>query len=523
MPASIGPLGPLLAEPAQSRSEPSEPGRGTAFAKILETSGRAGNASAEEERDQSDRSGNTAALAFSATTHVATDDTSAEDTDAPVEETAETAELVSGVAPQVPATANMADADAEDIAEGDRPAGEALTSEAAAPKTVAATAELPAQNADSAETTDSLLAKSDAEAAHAARSSSIEADTALNDEATGDAKALPAPVEPDATDIGTVSQTATGDVEATDIDAEKFAELKAEKAERRDNAAAIDAQLKSNEAPGRPDLVMASLNPAAKTEDREAGRLKDIPAAGLPERAARAEAMAAGTPRMERPDTQPSITIPQVAADNMMESASFLSGGLEITAQATSAGDSGSQTSALSLTAGAAPAAAPITASTPAANAPAFGAMMAPMQATVVAAPQEIVDIVSNKLTGGDKPDRILVQLDPPELGRVSIEFKFDAQGLQQVAVRADTPEAMKQLRLLHFDLVQSLEQHGLSARDMTFSEGSANGSQNQQPADFIDYTNIADDDAASMPPPAMLQTRRAPITIGASGLNIKL
>ena len=149
--------------------------------------------------------------------------------------------------------------------------------------------------------------------------------------------------------------------------------------------------------------------------------------------------------------------------------------------------------------------------------------MMTPAQAMIVAAPLDIVDIVSNKLAGGDKPDRIMVQLDPPELGRVSIEFKFDAQGLQQVAVRADTPEAMKQLRLLHFDLVQSLEQHGLSARDMTFSEGSANGSQNQQPANFIDYTAVADNEAETMPPPALLQPHRAPITIGASGLNIKL
>ena len=268
---------------------------------------------------------------------------------------------------------------------------------------------------------------------------------------------------------------------------------------------------------------MASLDPAGKTEGREAGRLKDIPATGLTPRAARAETIAHGTSRLDQRDNQPAITIPQNAADNMMESSSFLSGGLEISAQATDAGDSGKQTATLSLAAGAAPAAAPAAAPTPAAGAAGFGAMMAPTQATIVAAPQEIVDTVSNKLAGGDKPDRILVQLDPPELGRVSIEFKFDAQGLQQVAVRADTPEAMKQLRLLHFDLVQSLEQHGLSARDMTFSEGSANGSQSQQPADFIDYPNSADEDAVTMPAAALLQTRRAPVTIGASGLNIKL
>ena len=152
---------------------------------------------------------------------------------------------------------------------------------------------------------------------------------------------------------------------------------------------------------------------------------------------------------------------------------------------------------------------------------PGIGAMMAP--ATMIAAPDDLVDIVSNKLGRGDKPDRITVQLDPPELGRVSIEFKFDAQGLQQVAVRAETADAMRQLRLMHFDLVQSLEQHGLSARDMSFSEGFAGGA-GQQPDGFIDYTGSAGDEevTAAFVPAAMPQTR-APLAIGASGLNIKL
>ena len=155
------------------------------------------------------------------------------------------------------------------------------------------------------------------------------------------------------------------------------------------------------------------------------------------------------------------------------------------------------------------------------ASGPGIGAMMAP--ATMIAAPDDLVDIVSNKLGSGDKPDRITVQLDPPELGRVSIEFKFDAQGLQQVAVRAETADAMRQLRLMHFDLVQSLEQHGLSARDMSFSEGFAGGA-GQHPDGFIDYTGSAGDEeiAAAFVPAAMPQTR-APLEIGASGLNIKL
>lgn len=146
--------------------------------------------------------------------------------------------------------------------------------------------------------------------------------------------------------------------------------------------------------------------------------------------------------------------------------------------------------------------------------------------AALVAAPSEIVDIVTTRLSGDDRPDRITVQLDPPELGRVSIEFKFDAQGLQQVAVRGETPEAVRQLRLLHFDLVQSLDQQGLTARDMTFSQGFGErgfaGGDNR-PAPAFTGTGSADREEAPAPAPAFVQTGRLAQPIGGSGLNIKL
>ena len=140
----------------------------------------------------------------------------------------------------------------------------------------------------------------------------------------------------------------------------------------------------------------------------------------------------------------------------------------------------------------------------------------------MMAAPQELVDIIATKLSGDERPDRITVQLDPPELGRVSIEFKFDSQGLQHVAVRGETSEAMKQLRLLHFDLVQSLEQHGLSARDMSFSQGSGDQQRQQMAADFGSGFVSGDDDQIKITP-ALTATRSLPSLNGASGLNIKL
>jgi flagellar hook-length control protein FliK len=106
---------------------------------------------------------------------------------------------------------------------------------------------------------------------------------------------------------------------------------------------------------------------------------------------------------------------------------------------------------------------------------PAAGALANPaqaaMSATLVAAPEEITDIVTTRLGAGDRPEKIAIQLDPPELGRVSIEFKFDGQGLQHVVVTGETPEAMTKLRQMHAQLVQSLEQNGLSASNMSFSQ----------------------------------------------------
>jgi len=98
----------------------------------------------------------------------------------------------------------------------------------------------------------------------------------------------------------------------------------------------------------------------------------------------------------------------------------------------------------------------------------------------VTTTPAGVVDIISNSADGGQS-DRVVVQLDPPELGRVSIDFKFDAQGLQHVTVTGESPEAVRQLRLLHADLVQTLERHGLGSQNMTFQQQQQN-TQQQSP-----------------------------------------
>lgn len=104
-------------------------------------------------------------------------------------------------------------------------------------------------------------------------------------------------------------------------------------------------------------------------------------------------------------------------------------------------------------------------------------AALTPTHAMLVASPAQVVDIVSSAANDGQS-DRIVVQLDPPELGRVSIDFKFDTNGLQHVTVTGESPEAVRQLRLMHFELTQALERHGITSQNMSFQQQHQN-SQN--------------------------------------------
>lgn len=102
---------------------------------------------------------------------------------------------------------------------------------------------------------------------------------------------------------------------------------------------------------------------------------------------------------------------------------------------------------------------------------PIGAAQPVPTPAVLVATATEIPALVARASTGGSD-ERLTVQLDPPELGRVSIDFKFDAQGLQHVTVTAETPEAMRQLRAMHFELIQALERSGFTGQEMSFQQG---------------------------------------------------
>ncbi len=142
--------------------------------------------------------------------------------------------------------------------------------------------------------------------------------------------------------------------------------------------------------------------------------------------------------------------------------------------------------------------------------------------AIATATPSQLPEILSEALgNGDDRQERIVVQLDPPELGRVSLEFKFDAQGLQTVTVIGETNEAMRRLRLMHADLVQALEQHGLPGENLNFGHQQSHNHTRHRPT----YDDTGLTSAALDPSPRLTElipalTRSLDTT---AGLDIKI
>ncbi|WP_373005307.1 flagellar hook-length control protein FliK [Hyphomonas sp.] len=149
---------------------------------------------------------------------------------------------------------------------------------------------------------------------------------------------------------------------------------------------------------------------------------------------------------------------------------------------------------------------------------------MTPTHSLLSATPAQVVEIISDSIAAPeDRKDRVHIQLNPPELGRVSIDFKFDANGLQHVTVTGETPEALRQLRAMHFELVNALERQGLSSQNMSFQQNQAQQDSGQQAprSGRTDGDVVAEPDlvATSMAAARNSQSRSA----AAGSLNIKL
>ncbi|WP_290497155.1 flagellar hook-length control protein FliK [Hyphomonas sp. UBA4494] len=164
-----------------------------------------------------------------------------------------------------------------------------------------------------------------------------------------------------------------------------------------------------------------------------------------------------------------------------------------------------------------------VTSTTPTISTPSMQAVVAPAQpqANYVAVPADIPSIISRELSSDTQSNRVRIQLDPPELGRVSLEFKFDSQGLQHVLVTADSAEAIRRIRAFHPDLVSVLDEHGLSSQDMTFREQPSD----QNPAQSWSNTDAdaLDSDPDSLAVAASPLQQATPSRTVTNGLDIRV
>ncbi len=150
---------------------------------------------------------------------------------------------------------------------------------------------------------------------------------------------------------------------------------------------------------------------------------------------------------------------------------------------------------------------------------------MTTANAVVTASPAETVKIITDAVSSpDDTPDRITVQLDPPELGRVSIDFKFDAHGIQHITVTGESPEATRQLRLMHFELTQALERGGLSSQNMTFQQQQSGHQQSHTPASGRLFENNGPStDPALLTSATLTADSIRPARTASGGLDIRL
>ncbi|MDP3459133.1 MAG: flagellar hook-length control protein FliK [Hyphomonas sp.] len=149
---------------------------------------------------------------------------------------------------------------------------------------------------------------------------------------------------------------------------------------------------------------------------------------------------------------------------------------------------------------------------------------VAPVLAVLTASPAQIVDIVAQS-AGDGQSDRIVVQLDPPELGRVSIDFKFDAQGLQHITITSETPEAMRQLRQMHSELVQALERQGIGSQNMSFQHQQQSAQHVPAPQNPFARESALADAASGLAPGTLLTAdhNSTPRTPPGGRLDIRL
>ena len=119
----------------------------------------------------------------------------------------------------------------------------------------------------------------------------------------------------------------------------------------------------------------------------------------------------------------------------------------------------------------------------------------------------------------------VSVRLDPPEMGRVYIDYQFDRDNTVTALLRADTPEILAQLRDNSAALQEYLKQSGFDAVTLSFEQSrSEQGSaqENEYTDSAITFDDEQDNMSSAAPPAAHTLSGRA-LGLMAASIDIKL
>lgn len=109
-----------------------------------------------------------------------------------------------------------------------------------------------------------------------------------------------------------------------------------------------------------------------------------------------------------------------------------------------------------------------------------------------------IISTVSDAiLTAKETPKGVMVQLDPPEMGRVYIDFMFDADNRVNVVVKADNIDSFNILKERSQDFLQMLGDNGFSNIDLSFEQQSSNEGTSENSDDNSKGYGVAPADVA--------------------------
>ena len=106
----------------------------------------------------------------------------------------------------------------------------------------------------------------------------------------------------------------------------------------------------------------------------------------------------------------------------------------------------------------------------------------AAQQAALSAAPPPVSQIVA-AVRADSQGNTVEVRLDPPELGRVRIDFSMETADAVKAVLTAERPETLDHLRRHMNDLMEQLKQAGFDTVDLTFSDQGAADFANENDA----------------------------------------